>query len=344
MGTPIAPKVAKLLALTEELGISIEELAAAAASTDSPSQMTVAEFLPFVDAATSEGARDTYRTYWRRFAEKMGHRQIAAIKTTQLRSFALETKRNAVKKPRSNSRYGVSAQENCVSALRRFFKLALEDGYITKNPMEGVEKPPRLPSRRRFFSDDEVAELYAVTTNGGDDPVLDTLLLRFHLETGARRGGALSLRLGDLDPGRQCLRLREKNYGERWQPVSKTLLDALAAHARGRGAVDEDDPIFRCRPARRASAGIPITRRRYNTLVTRWDSSIPWAKQGGVSIHWCRHHAISCIERIAGLAVARAFAGHREPREVTLHYSSATFQEVARAVAIYTGEPHPGAE
>ena len=306
--------------------------------------MTVGEFLPFVDAATPEGARDTYRTYWRRLVEKMGNRQLAAVKTSQLRSFILQTKKNAVTKPRSNSRFGVSAQESCVSALRRFFKLALEDGYVTRNPMEGVEKPSRLPSRRRAFSDEEVAELYAVTTNGGDDPVLDTLLLRFHLETGARRGGALSLRLRDLDHARQCLRLREKNYCERWQPVSKTLLDALTAHAKCRGAVEEDDPVFRFRPKGGASVGTPLTRRRFNTLVSRWGSAMPWAKELGVSIHWCRHHAITCIERIAGLAVARAFAGHKEPPEVTLHYSSASFEEVAQAVAIYTGEPHPCAE
>jgi integrase/recombinase XerC len=199
MSAPITPEFASLLTLAEKLGVSIEELAAAAASADSPSQMTVAEFLPFVDAATSEGARKTYRTYWRRLVEEMGDRQLAALKSTELESFILGTKAMAVKKPRSNSRYGVSAQESCVSALRRFFKLALQDGYVTKNPMKDVEKPPRLRPRRRSFSDDEVAEIYAVTTNGGDDPALDTLLLRFHLETGARRAGALSVRVRDLD-------------------------------------------------------------------------------------------------------------------------------------------------
>jgi len=342
MGAPTSNKVAALLAMAEELGVSIEELATAATATGSPTQMTVAGFLPSVDAATSPGARDTYRPYWRRLVAEMGDRHLSAVKTSQLRAFANATRVNAV--VRANSRHGVSAQENCVGALRAFFRVAVEDGYITKNPTEGIEKPRRLPSRRRFFSDEEVAEIYDVTMNGGDDPALDTLLLRFHLETGARRGGALGLRIRDLDESRQCVRLREKNYTERWQPVSRTLLEALTAHAECRGGQRPDDAVFRRLPSRGKAVGVPITRRRYNTLVARWGRSIPWVKELGVSIHWCRHHATSCIERIAGLAVARAFAGHTEGREVTLTYTSASFQEVARAVAIYTGEEHPGAE
>lgn len=50
-----------------------------------------------------------------------------------------------------------------------FFRLAPEDGYIIRSPMDGIEKPGRLPSRRRFLTDAEVAEIYEVTANGGDD-------------------------------------------------------------------------------------------------------------------------------------------------------------------------------
>jgi len=43
-------------------------------------------------------------------------------------------------------------------------------------------------------------------------------------------------------------------------------------------------------------------------------------------------------------AVARAFAGHRSAAETTTTYITAHEYEVARAVALYTGEPHPLAE
>lgn len=331
--------VAQLLAMAESMGITLDELAAASASRPPEKSMRVKDFLPAVEAATTDGAMLTYRPYWRLLVAQLGDRPVAEVKTTDLRALALEAQRRA--KRRSNTRGGTSARENCVGALRAFFRLAVEDGLIETNPAEQVTKPRRPASRRRGFTDEELHQLFDVTRTGGDDPVLDSLLLRFHLETGARRGGALALRRRDLDAVRQCVRLREKNNTERWQPISKTLLDALIDHADHRGAVGEDDAVFRRWPRRGATVGVPVTRRRYNTLVTRWARELPWVKEQGVSIHWCRHHATSAIERIGGYAVARAFAGHAEGGEVTTTYIKAQINEVARAVASYTGEPHP---
>jgi integrase/recombinase XerC len=65
----------------------------------------------------------------------------------------------------------------------------------------------------------------------GDDPKLDTLLLRLHTETACRRGGALALRPQDLDPEQCLILLREKGETIRWQPVSPTLMAALLGHA-----------------------------------------------------------------------------------------------------------------
>jgi integrase len=334
--------VTEVLDVLAAAGISRSELAEALAAPDVapvPSAVpTVAEYLAAVSASTSVGARKTYQTYWNRLVEAHGNLPLDTIKTSQLRALANDAKARAVK--RANGRNGVSAQENCVGAMRAFFRCAVEDGHIERNPAAAVEKPHRLPSRRRGFTDSELVELYEVTRSGGDDPALDTLLLRFHLETGARRGGALGLRLRDLDPVRQSVRLREKNDTERWQPVSKTLLTALTEHARSWGAVEDDDPVLRRLP-RSGAVGVPITRRRYNTLAARWAKALPWAKERGVSIHWCRHHATSSIERLAGYAVARAFAGHFVGGDTTTTYITAHEHEVAQAVALYTSEDHP---
>lgn len=334
------PQVAaQLLAMAESMGITLDELTAASTSSRPEGSTTVSDFLPAVEAATTDGAKLTYRPYWRLLVARLGDRPVSAIRATDLQALALDAQRLA--KRRSNTRGGTSARENCVGALRAFFRLAVEDGIIDENPADKVKKPRRPASRRRGFTDEELHQLFEVTRNGGDDPVLDSLLLRFHLETGARRGGALALRRRDLDVGRQSLRLREKNNTERWQPVSRTLLDALLDHARHRGAVHDDDAVFRRVPRRGMSVGVPVTRRRYDTLVARWGRELPWVREQGVSIHWCRHHATSAIERIGGYAVARAFAGHADGSEVTTTYIKAQINEVARAVATYTGEPHP---
>jgi hypothetical protein len=80
------------------------------------------------------------------------------------------------------------------------------------------------------------------------------LLVRFFVETGARRVGALALRLRDVRADRQQVRLREKGDTERGQPISKTLLDAVAAHASGREPSTMTTPSSGTgQPARRTS-------------------------------------------------------------------------------------------
>jgi integrase len=61
------------------------------------------------------------------------------------------------------------------------------------------------------------------------------LLLRFHLGTGARRQGALGLRVADLDHARSTVWLPEKGEADREQPVAPTLLEHLAGFAGERG-------------------------------------------------------------------------------------------------------------
>lgn len=328
---------ALLEAVASASGRTVDEVLAEAGYT--VPTVTVGQYLTTVVNATEPGARKTYAPYWRLLVAEYGDVPLTGVATSMMSALAIKAKENAVR--RSNSRNGVSAQENCVAALRRFFEVALLDKKVTENPAADVKKPGRLDTNRRAFTDKELADLYRVTANGGNDPVLDTLLLRFHLETGARRGGALELTRDGIDVERQCVHLHEKGGTDRWQPISKTLLDALLMHLDARGSGDPKEPVFRSKPTKGNTVGRPISRKRYTTLVDRWKRSLPWVGRYNVSIHWCRHHATSNIERIAGYAVARHFAGHTSGGETTTTYIKAMPYEVARAVELYTGEPHP---
>jgi integrase/recombinase XerC len=166
---------------------------------------------------------------------------------------------------------------------------------------------------------------------------LDLLLVRFHLESGARREGALNLRVRDLDDRRATAWLREKFGAEREQPISPSLVRLLTRHADARGGVAADDAVFRTRH------GEPITRRRYNTIFDRARPCLPWADRTPVSAHVLRYTAINAIGRLAGYAVAQAFAGHAPP-SVTGLYLRARLCDVAAAIAVLTDEPHPLAE
>lgn len=208
---------------------------------------------------------------------------------------------------------------------------------MTANPAAALTKPRRARPRRRALDDAELAELVDAVRATSSDPALDLLLVRFHLETGARRSGALALRTVDIDDRRCTVWLGEKG-GSREQPVSPSLVEALARHLADRSSgTTGHDMAFR-RHDRSA-----VTARDYDRLFAAARSVLPWASRTPVSAHALRHTAITAIARIGGYPVAQTFAGHTPP-SVTGRYLHATPAEVARTVAVMTGEQHPLAD
>ena len=200
-----------------------------------------------------------------------------------------------------------------------------------------VNKPRRLPTTRRALPDTRLAEINEIAAQTGDDPELDTLILRLHTETACRRGGALALRPQDLDPDQCLVLLREKGETVRWQPVSPILMARWSSTA-GIGM-----------PRRTGSCcatpmAATITHRRYDHMWTRIGRQLPWVAIQGVSTHWIRHTILTWVERNFGYAVARAYAGHTDGGSeagATSTYVRASLSEVAAALAALTGEPHP---
>ncbi|MFY1692974.1 tyrosine-type recombinase/integrase [Plantactinospora sp. WMMB782] len=115
-----------------------------------------------------------------------------------------------------------------------------------------------------------------------------------HTETACRRGGALALRLIDLDTTNALVRLTEKAATVRWQPITPDLAEHLHEHAHTRGAVLPTDRLLRYRNHQ------PITSRRYDQLWRRIRDQLPWAAQHGISTHWLRHTTLTWVERHYG--------------------------------------------
>ena len=257
---------------------------------------------------------------------------------------------------------GHGGGENAVAAWRRLFKMAVDDELLRSNPVENVSKPPRSDSNRRALRDEEIGPFFDAVVTGGDDPELDFHLAWFHTETGARRDGALNLRVGDLKDTEQIVEVFEKFGVYRDQPVSAELIAALRAFAASRGGprcdpssaeYDPTAPVFyygrpRKRPGKDgrgagAVAGTPwpLTSRRYDGLHERLQQTLPWAAEIELTAHALRRTGATIVERIAGTQVARAFLGHSQ-RNVTETYTGARgLEEVAEAVSKMTGRPHP---
>ncbi|ASR36582.1 integrase [Prauserella marina] len=321
--------------LLARMGVAAEDLLTEPVSR--PLVPTFADYIPIVSAAVSEGTRRVYNSYWNRILDHWGHRRLDEPTPSQIKQLVEHTRTHVV--ARRNARGGRSAGEHLIAAFRCLYRHAEDDRLITAadNPARKVAKPARLPSTRRAVASNQLAEINHTAATTGNDPTLDTLLLRLHTETACRRGGALNLRPQDLDPDQSLIFLREKGETVRWQPVSPTLMTHLQHHANDRRA-PHDGQLLRYRN------GQPITSRRYDYLWRRLGKHLPWVATQQISTHWLRHTTLTWVERNFGYAIARAYAGHNDHGSevgTTTTYVRATLNEIATALATLTQEPHP---
>jgi integrase len=310
---------------------------------------TVREYVGKVSAAAAPSTRSLLRPYWDHLINgwppKKGKGpvecafgdykldEVDALDLVAGRNLAMERSRR-----RANSQGGQSAGEHYVTAARMLFSAAFAAGLITKDPSDpaSLKKPRRPPSPREAIPREIVQKLWLAAASGGMDPHLDVLLLRFHLETGARRAGALGLAMKDVNVNRQTVTILEKGMVKREQPVTKALLTALRNHGVQRGAqLNSTDLVLRYRN------GTPMTARRYDLLFKRLRKEVPEA--GPISLHYLRHTAITLVERVSSYSVARRFAGHSASAsaETTSTYITVPMSDVALAVGRVWGEAHP---
>jgi integrase len=143
-------------------------------------------------------------------ARAWGGRRIDEPRPSEIEQLRAQVQAAAV--ARRNARGGRSAAEHLVAALRCLYRRAVADGHLdaADDPAVKVGKPRRLPTPRRAIGQARLAEINEVAAGAGDDPGLDSLLVRLHVETACRRGGALALRPRDLDTDQCLIFLREK--------------------------------------------------------------------------------------------------------------------------------------
>ena len=301
--------------------------------------VTVREWVEKVQRGTEPGARRVYDRYWKALCDgyvedgvviaALGDMQLDEVSMLDIEEGMLAAKRNAVR--RRTSHDGSSAAEHYVAAARRVFRRAVQSGQLDSSPAHAVDKPRRIASQRRALSWEEVQAYFRLVASGGNDPALDLLLVRFHLETGARRQGALELTRSRIDEETQTVELDEKFGKKRKQPVTATLTDALLRHYDERSGPDDDgDRVFR------SKSGRPITRRRYETVSDRTEPGFPMR----VTSHVLRHTAITLVERVSSYSVAAKFAGHvlSRPTDTYIHV---TDRDVAEAVVHIWKDRHP---
>ncbi|WP_280334842.1 tyrosine-type recombinase/integrase [Nocardia wallacei] len=327
-GSPAAGTLAAARLLLDQMGISPADLVGI-----TPVAPTFAEVIPAVRATLKPGTARTYGIHLTRLETEWATLRVIDPARADIEDMARAVQ--AAARANRASRGGTSAVEHLVSTVRCVYRYAEDHGWIrpADNPARTVPIPARKASPRYAIPSGQLAEICHTAATTGNDPELDALILRLHIETACRRGGALALRPHDLDPDRCLVWLREKDGTDRWQPVSPTLMRHLRDHARDRYASQSGQLL-------RYPNGRPITARRYDHLWARIGEELPWVALQGVTAHWLRHTTLTWVERTFGYAVARAYAGHHGKNPgTTTTYVKADVLEVAAALAVLTDHP-----
>ena len=240
---------------------------------------------------------------------------------------------------------GYGAEETAVAAVRSLFEHAVRHtGGV--NHAKAIDKPRRTGQERRPLHDFELVELHHMTASGGDDPDLDVLILDYVIATGARREGVYTLTVGQLHRDRQVIDLKDKFKRKQPAPVSVELIDRLLAHAKERGG-DQCDPAS---SAYRPDANVfwfrsrdvpqPMTSRRIDTLISRWQRGLPWAAEEQVGLHHIRHTISAFIAMEYGPQYKKRYLRHADG-SVTDRYGVCTFEELSRAMSDLLDFEHP---
>lgn len=280
------------------------------------------ELLATVEQLCPPRSLSTYRTGFNRLIAAFGDRPIGDVSIAELDQLCATVRDDASRDPRG--RDGQGAVRTLIHAARFFYNVAERSGLVADNPARELRMPPPARHVRRALTQEELADIYLVTASGGNDPMLDLLLLDFHRETAARRAGACSLRIRDLDARRGSALLREKGGRDREIPLSANVIDRVLALEDARRGSNPEGPAFRY------FRGSPLTRRRYNTWFDRVHMALPWATQLGVSIHWIRHTTLTDVSNARGSRVAAAYAGHAD-RSTIDRYTVPSFDDLRDA-------------
>ena len=293
----------------------------------------------------------TYNTHWKRLVTFAGEKFIYEIDEDFIENFADLAMKSAQehgaavaekKKVRGLSApvsTGARSHDLAIDAVSAVLGQALRKKYITSNCAIGVKREGKQAGTRFALSRNQIEEIMNAAKSGGNDPVLDYLLLWTLSETAARKSGLIHAQLGDLFAEQKLLRLYEKGNRVRMQPITANLADALKMFAAYRGSVNPSDPLFRYQP-RGGEVGAPLSAKRFETLWSRLRLELPWAEKIGVSSHWIRHTTITWVDRASNPTIAQAFAGHT-PASITASYSKPGAQELANVLAMLTGTEPP---
>ena len=220
-----------------------------------------------------------------------------------------------------------STVNNCLSAVRSFFRFALSRKLVAKDPahvVKGPKKEKPLPHFVREREMDQLLDDKQWDATNIKDVRARTILLMFY-ETGIRLAELIGLDDEDIDLAQRQLKVTGKRNKQRIVPFGAELTQALQDYLRLRNEQEvtrEDRAFFVSDKGKRVGRSLVTKIVRDNlSLVSTMKTRTP---------HVLRHSfATAMLNNGAGLESVKKLLGH-ESIATTEIYTHTTFEQLKR--------------
>jgi len=220
-----------------------------------------------------------------------------------------------------------STVNNCLSAVRSFYRFALSRKLVTKDPAHMIKGPKKEKPLPHFVRESEMDRLLDENEWDGTnikDVRARTILILFY-ETGIRLAELISLDDKDVDFSLHQVKVTGKRNKQRIVPFGKELEQALQDYIRLR---DEQVPVREDQALFVTDKGKRVGRAMVSNLVRSHLARVSTMKKR--SPHVLRHSfATAMLNNGAGLESVKNLLGH-ESIATTEIYTHTTFEQLKR--------------
>ena len=219
-----------------------------------------------------------------------------------------------------------STVNNCLSAVRSFFRFALSRGLVARDPAHNMKGPKKQKPLPQFVREDEMDRLIDQPEMWGEsyrEFRARTIIILLY-ETGIRLAELLGLNDADVDMTACQLKVTGKRNKQRIVPFGHELATLLADYMRLR-----DEQTQKQEPALFLNdKGRRISKAQVERIVHEGLSKVTTMKKR--SPHVLRHSfATAMLNNGAGLESVRKLLGH-ESVATTEIYTHTTFEQLKR--------------
>ena len=218
-----------------------------------------------------------------------------------------------------------STVNNCLSAVRSFFRFALSRHLVDHDPAYAVKGPKKQKPLPQFVREEEMDRLIDLPEMWGSDVKAlraRTIIILFY-ETGIRLAELIGLDDKDVDFAARQLKVTGKRNKQRIVPFGGELERALRDYMSQRDeALRQDTALFL------SDKGQRMTRSQVESIVKKYLSMVTTLKKR--SPHVLRHSfATAMLNNGAGLESVRKLLGH-ESVATTEIYTHTTFEQLKK--------------